>query len=766
MTAEVNNQTSVHEVYTRTSVDSSASNDHLLASSGYQAPKPGYLDSDIQPPPPTPTGINEYSGDPNSNTAQPSVDTAFSGAATPAPGAWRASPFLNGADSALATQSTTAGSKATADAAGDGQSANQPWKGAPYQIGADLPLANPAPAQTGDPNAVQQQWHPKPGPSWSSPGPAPVSDGLGGTGTTPQGNSLISSSLQANIQQSLVPHYGFDGLSGQLGYLSMGGVGGAIGKTVLSSVLNRNAWWLANTSGDLSLGLAPKPDFGPTETSGKLGDLRSGFIEGAAFAALSSGILDNSLDRFFNQKDHKDSWFLSGLAVPMAFSSSADLKTKIMLGVGSIVVSKGLDSLLPASDHKAISQIFAPTGIEAVSMGAAWALPAPADLKLPIVGGTWLFNRMINLDAGDSLAVSGVIAAGGLLLKGLKVAESLPVLPFLALDGAIWLGSRLLHKDQPDDQAINEAANRLVSEDKSTRSAKSMTDAIDKYVQLGNDKEFVLRAYYEEYLTKTNSQFDDMLTAYRGAMILGTSFGESRLSHGTTILPAEKPTYILADQNLDLGGQALRGLIIANVNAERAKLETLKLVGQSNHGSKVDKSEVDGITQIQARTNADIAKIYGKHDLTKALSDLTDFQKSNQMGFAKLEIDLVSGLSSNRQSEPQFQAKLFRDYALLCLTYASVSAEKSSDNAAAVLYGSDSGRQIPYPDGAPRGFDGALDAIKLAAQLAPDNPDNQQLQAIAADLEKRIPAAQQVQDANPLYNPLAITDSSNTFKYS
>ncbi len=758
MTAELNNPTSVHEVYARTSGDSSGSNDHLLASTGYQAPKAGYLSTDILPPPSTPSANNQNSGDANSNIQQPPVDTASSGALapTPAPGAWRASPFLNGAEGTFSTPSATAGDQTTADASTNGQSGNQLWRGAPYQIGADLPQASPVPVQTGDPNAGQPQWHPKPGPSWSSPGPAPVADGSGGTGTMAQGNGLISSSLLANIQQSLVPHYGFDGLSGQLGYLGMGGVGGAIGKTVLSGVLNKNPWWLANTTG--------KSDFGPTETSSTFGDARSGFVEGAAFAALSSGILDNSLDRFFNQKDHQDSWFLSGLAVPMAFSSSADLKTKIVLGVGSIVGSKVLDSLLPASDHKAISQIFAPTGIEAVSMGAAWALPAPADLKLPIVGGTWLFNRMTNLDTGDSLAVSGAIAAGGLLLKGLKVAESLPVLPFLALDAVAWLGSRLLHKDQPDDQAVNDDANRLVTQDKSDRSAKSMTDAIDKYVELGKDKEFALRAYYEDYLTKTNSQFDDMLTAYRGAMILGTSFGESRLSHGTTILPADKPTYILADQNLDLGAQALRGLIIANVNAERAKLETLKLVGQSNHGSKVDKSELDGITQVQARTNADIAKIYGKHDLTTALSDLTDFQKNNQMGFAKLEIDLVSSLSMNRQSDPQFQAKLFRDYALLCLTYASISADKSPDNAAAVLYGTDTGRQIPYPDGTPRGFDGALDAIRLAAQLAPDNPDNQELQAIAADLQKRIPAAKQVQDANPLYNPLGIPDTSTTVR--
>ena len=73
---------------------------------------------------------------------------------------------------------------------------------------------------------------------------------------------------QANIKQSLVPHYGFDGLGGQLGYLGMGGVGGAFGKTVLSGILNKNSWWIAKTTG---------PDFGPTETSNTFGDVRSGW---------------------------------------------------------------------------------------------------------------------------------------------------------------------------------------------------------------------------------------------------------------------------------------------------------------------------------------------------------------------------------------------------------------------------------------------------------------------------------------------------------
>ncbi|MBS2001320.1 MAG: hypothetical protein JST44_07415, partial [Cyanobacteria bacterium SZAS LIN-5] len=54
--------------------------------------------------------------------------------------------------------------------------------------------------------------------------------------------------------------------------------------------------------------------------------------------------------------------------------------------------------------------------------------------------------------------------------------------------------------------------------------------------------------------------------------------------------------------------------------------------------------------------------------------------------------------------------------------------------------------------------DGALDAIALAKQLDPNNPDNAELEQVANRLKARLPLAVQDQQSNPIFNPLNVND--------
>jgi hypothetical protein len=54
-----------------------------------------------------------------------------------------------------------------------------------------------------------------------------------------------------------------------------------------------------------------------------------------------------------------------------------------------------------------------------------------------------------------------------------------------------------------------------------------------------------------------------------------------------------------------------------------------------------------------------------------------------------------------------------------------------------------------------------MDAIALAKQMDPNNPDNAQLDAYAAQLAQKLPAAIQKEVSNPIFNPLNVNDQVN-----
>ena len=82
-----------------------------------------------------------------------------------------------------------------------------------------------------------------------------------------------------------------------------------------------------------------------------------------------------------------------------------------------------------------------------------------------------------------------------------------------------------------------------------------------------------------------------MLSAYRGAVILADAFGESR-SHQGTMPPNSQKDFILPGKDLNIGGQATRALIIAQVNVDRARQQTQNEMGKDEKGKKVSDQEL------------------------------------------------------------------------------------------------------------------------------------------------------------------------------
>ncbi|HEY9733418.1 MAG TPA: hypothetical protein V6C89_15975 [Drouetiella sp.] len=461
------------------------------------------------------------------------------------------------------------------------------------------------------------------------------------------------------------------------------------------------------------------------------------FVKGAAFVGLTM-VADHYLDKVFTGKDHQDgltnssmtepiplvggmtkSWNTNALLVPMAFAtgsfSGKGLLTKAAYTGAALIGGKVLDNLLPASDHQSYSSWLRPTGVDSVLMAGAFLLPAAENkTRMAMIGGAWALGRVYNMFEGPSKADI---------------------------------------KDEGFDK---------MKTDMKDRTAGSMNAAIDTFKDLGEKDNYALRLYTSDWL-RPNRQYDGMLSAYRGAVILADAFGESRLDKGT-LLPNSQKDFILPGKDLDIGAQATRALIIAQVNVDRAKQQTQNEMGKDEKGKQVSQQELKDLDEIGKRINSTLQnRIYGKHDIQGAVNDLSDFYKGDEKDMLLMKMDLDNSLALNRgSSNKQFTAKLFRDQAVLLLAMAQLKASgPDAMGAQDVLYGTPEGRQTPYNNGQPRGYDGALDAIALAKQMDPNNPDNVQLEQIANQLKAKLPQAVQNQQSSTTFNPLNVNDQVN-----
>jgi len=462
---------------------------------------------------------------------------------------------------------------------------------------------------------------------------------------------------------------------------------------------------------------------------------RSNFVQGAGFVGLTM-VADHYLDKIFTGKDHQNgltngsmteaiplvgqattSWWTNSLLVPMAFTKGGfetwkDCAVKGAYTGAALITGKVLDSLLPASDHQSYSNWLKQTPYDSFLMGGAFLLPA-ADNKtrLSMIAGAWALGRICNMFEG------------------------------------------------PTKYEIKEEGFNRMKTDMKDRTASSMNAAIDGFKELGERDNYALRLYTSDWL-RPNRQYDGMLSAYRGAVILADAFGESRLDKGTLLAKSTKD-FILPGRDLDIGAQATRALIVAQVNIDRAKQQTRNEMGKDEKGKKVSEQELRDLDEIGKRVNSALQnRVYGKHDIEGAVNELADAYKGNQQEMVLLKMDLDNSLALNRGSKnTQFTAKLFRDQACILLAIAQLKASgPDAMGAQDTIYGTTDGRKTQYNNGQQRGYDGALDAIALAKQLDPNNPDNAELEQVANRLKARLPLAVQDQQSNPIFNPLNVND--------
>ncbi|HEY9715270.1 MAG TPA: hypothetical protein V6C72_17495, partial [Chroococcales cyanobacterium] len=465
------------------------------------------------------------------------------------------------------------------------------------------------------------------------------------------------------------------------------------------------------------------------------GGLVKNFVAGAAFVGLTM-VADNYLDRLFGN-DHKQgftdssatgnglpvigglsepltkSWNTNALLLPLAFTAgdgwgAKAIAERAVLTGAALVGGKILDKVLPTSQAQQFSQLLQPTGVDSLLMGAAFLLPAASKpQRLAMIGGAWLLGRVYN-----------------------------------AFEGPAPIDTK--------NQAFKD-----MQDDLKDRSADSMNKSIDEFKKLGSLDDQSLKLYAADWL-RPGRKYADYMSAYRGAVILCSAFGESRLQHGT-LIPQTQDSFILSGSNLDVDSQALRALMIAQSNVKNAISQTQKQDGQKEDGSTVNSSsEIDGLNKVGQQIQDQINTIYGKHDISKAVSELQNDYKGNQAGILRLQLDIQNTVAVNRNStDKEFMAKQFRDLALIDLSVAELKMQSGDKQGAyQMLYGDQyQGRNAALNNGQAQGYDGAIDCLSLAAQYSPNNQDLPQLQAIANQLKQDLPAQIQQQMSNPVYNP-------------
>ncbi|MBS1953462.1 MAG: hypothetical protein JST89_04725 [Cyanobacteria bacterium SZAS-4] len=164
------------------------------------------------------------------------------------------------------------------------------------------------------------------------------------------------------------------------------------------------------------------------------------FAKGAAF--VGGTLLADHIAGNFIGKD--GAGHLSNVALPMAFVAGGTWKERAIYSAAAIVGSKTIDALLPASDHTTINRIMAPTGVDSLTMGAAFMLPAAdSRTRLAMIGTAWGFGRLRNMNDTESLLTTGgLMGATGLALKVGRINPELGV-GLLAAEGGAFVLSRI-----------------------------------------------------------------------------------------------------------------------------------------------------------------------------------------------------------------------------------------------------------------------------------------------------------------------------------
>src|SRR5262249_44293559 len=155
--------------------------------------------------------------------------------------------------------------------------------------------------------------------------------------------------------------------------------------------------------------------------------------------------------------------------------------------------------------------------------------------------------------------------------------------------------------------------------------------------------------------------------------------------------------------------------------------------------------EIDELSKIEKRVDLDLAKIYGKHDISGIYSSLEKYTYTlNQKESGHLRDQIKAKINQPGTEDKRYIAKLWRDLALLDLAFAGI--------------------KVGY-NGVGNGGDGATanimmkeaqQAMQKARELDDKNEDLSQLDKILQEVNGKIPAAITKQGNSGLNNPFGI----------
>lgn len=443
-------------------------------------------------------------------------------------------------------------------------------------------------------------------------------------------------------------------------------------------------------------------------------------------------------------------------------------------------ISDRIDNHIWGPSHRGVTPYMtAVTPWVGMMMPGGWLKKGGAMVGLNMLGG--YVEHALPIDNKSSwnriLRPNGV-DAGFLALAATIPMRNESVAWRLGYMGIAWAGSKGLRYafEGPSPREIRDKAWVLFGNDKSERSADTMTSTIDKLKELDNypikgdarQHMTVLEYYLADWMSRDHSK--DELNGDRGNAMFLAAAGEARLARGTRVPKGEGSSdegklkqlwnavatsftsgsdqqfdYIIAGKNYDLGGQALKFLASAKIEVERAKEQTNLKVGTELRGKPVTRAEIEGLNTVGKRLDESLEKIYGRHDIPALYKEVQEYTINlNQKTMGKVRDQIKATIKSPGTDDPRFVAKFYRDLALIDLAWAG---NKIGDN------GVGSGRD---GESAMRMLGEAKLALQKARELdpSPKKEDCDQLDAIFKRLESKVGVAIQAQWADNLFNPL------------
>jgi hypothetical protein len=300
-----------------------------------------------------------------------------------------------------------------------------------------------------------------------------------------------------------------------------------------------------------------------------------------------------------------------------------------------------------------------------------------------------------------------------------------------------------------------------------TRNFESMQIAIQRMTILGQLRDFDLYTCAMSAIANKNLAFQYALPA--DELMACRSYIAAMAGLGLAWLDRTGKDEIVFPKSLDMGGRASMALAYSKAMIEDAISITTRLEGSSVNGRKVGWNEIDDLRRISDFIDQKLAQVDGPHDLERAKKSLMDFlmpaaiesqfgqylsaereQKYGRDFYIDTGHKIVSFINEasskgiSIMADPlmsRMVAKLLRDQALAMVAHAEVKL-KQGDFAAAsnLVFGTPEGR-LRFVSGTntSRGYDGAIEALKLSESLVPNNPDLLVLQEMLLKVWEGVP---------------------------